>query len=95
MVMFILTTWIKLSQIQCSQLSHGQMKVRNLLHKELLLELARIGQIFWKVLTVMGVMVVNGQKITDLQMTVLCGISMCLKFAHRQTLCLILNFFFI
>ena len=35
-VRFILTTWIKLSQMQHSQLSNGQMKVRHLLHKELI-----------------------------------------------------------
>ena len=36
MVRLILTTWIKLSQMERSQLSLGQMKVRNLLHTELI-----------------------------------------------------------
>ena len=37
MVSFILATWIKLGQMQRPQLSHGQMEVRNILHKELII----------------------------------------------------------
>ena len=54
MVRLILITWIKLSQMERFQLSHGQTQVRKhfTLHNSLL-ELASIGQILWKVLTVM------------------------------------------
>ena len=100
MVRLILTTWIKLSQTERSQLSPGQMEVRMHLHTEFI---TSIGEHLSNILESFNsdvAMVVPGQKRTAFINDCLCGIkaitqNVYLKFAYRQTTFLILNFFFI
>ena len=75
MVRLILTTWIKLSQMERSRLSHGQTQVRkHFTYIILYWNWRAFGQIVWS-FNSDGVMVVNGQRITAFVSDCLCGIK--------------------
>ena len=75
MVRLILITWIKLSQMERFQLSHGQTQVRKILHTEFFTGIVEHWSNIVESFNSDVIMVVNGQRITAFVNDCLCGIK--------------------
>ena len=83
MVSLIFITWIKLSQMEWFQLSHGQTQVRSILHTEFFTGIGEHWSYIAESFNSVVITVVNGQRITAFVNDCLCGIKAITQYVFK------------